>query len=123
MQEHHWTYKGHTCSIELQTEYDEDGTPENQKAWHRITKPDGTELIANISPYETSPRAVELWIDLGYPSAPKGRNFTMRDLRAMYDLRTQERLAQVKREANEISPEDLEASAEVLDAHTPKEPA
>ena len=90
MQEHQWTYKGHTCSIELQTEHDEDGTPENQKAWHHVTKPDGTILTAAISPYETDPRAVELWIDLGYPPSPKGYNFTLSDLLVMDDLRTKE---------------------------------
>lgn len=118
-----WTYKGHTCIIELLIEYDEDGTPEVEKAWNRITKPDGTELIADISPYETIPRSVELWIDLGYPPGPKGYNFTLSDLLAMDATRNKERLAQVKREADEISPEDLEAAAELLDAHTPKEPA
>lgn len=61
MQDKEWTYKGHKCSITF--DYEED----NIKAWHEVTKPDGTKVFADISPYEWSRRAVELWIDAGYP--------------------------------------------------------
>lgn len=61
MQDKEWTYKGHKCSIAF--DYEED----NIKAWHEVTKPDGMKVFADISPYEWSRRAVELWIDAGYP--------------------------------------------------------
>ena len=56
-----WTYKNHTCVIEL--EYEDDCI----KAWHYVTMPNGTKRTADLTPYDRSRRIVELWIDAGYP--------------------------------------------------------
>ncbi len=61
MQDKEWTYKNHKCSVSFEHEDD------CIKAWHEVTKPDGTKVVADISPYEWSRRCVNLWIDAGYP--------------------------------------------------------
>jgi hypothetical protein len=62
-----WVYKNHTCKIELHYESD------NIKAWHTVTKPDGTVLFADITPYDSEPETLNLWIDANYPEREKGR--------------------------------------------------
>jgi hypothetical protein len=61
-----WDYRGHKCEIQIEIERGPNG-PENEKAWHLVTKPDGTRVFADISPYDTSMESVEIWVDLGYP--------------------------------------------------------
>lgn len=56
-----WEYKGHKC--EITHDYEDD----NIKAWHKVTKPDGEILSADITPYDSFQKTVELWIDAGYP--------------------------------------------------------
>ena len=63
-----WTYKGHTCIITEDVEHEE-----NIKLWHEVITPDGKRLTADISPYCSERRALELWIDAGYPSRNQGQ--------------------------------------------------
>jgi alpha-amylase/alpha-mannosidase (GH57 family) len=55
-------YKGHKIRIALDEEPNE-----VTKAWHYVYTPEGQEIIADISPYDTDPRTVQMWIDAGYP--------------------------------------------------------
>ena len=63
-----WDYKGHRCWIKTETDPD-DGTV---KAFHNVRTTDGQELRADISPYDTNPQTVNLWIDAGYPARQNG---------------------------------------------------
>jgi hypothetical protein len=63
-----WDYNGHICEITLDREYDV------IKAWHEVTKPDGTKVVADIDPYDRSHRTLEMWIDAQYPTRKQGQN-------------------------------------------------
>ena len=54
-------YKGYHCKI--QHEYEDD----NVKAWHSVVGSDGKEIIADITPYDSSTETLRLWIDAGMP--------------------------------------------------------
>jgi len=54
-------YKGYHCRIEH--DYEED----NVKAWHIVVDQSGKETTADITPYDSSPEVVRLWIDAGMP--------------------------------------------------------
>ncbi|MFM9151737.1 MAG: hypothetical protein ACKOPU_05650 [Candidatus Planktophila sp.] len=54
-------YKGFNCRIEH--EYEED----NIKAWHYAVDRNGKEFFADITPYDSSPETLRLWIDAGMP--------------------------------------------------------
>lgn len=56
-----WEYKGHKMVINIEKEDD------NTKAKHFVFTPDGKEHQANISPYDTSRKTLELWLDAGMP--------------------------------------------------------
>jgi len=56
-----FTHKGYSCRIEH--EYEED----NVKAWHIVIGKDGKEITADITPYDSSPETLKLWIDAGMP--------------------------------------------------------
>lgn len=74
--EQKFTYKGHKIHIRTEEEYED---PTTVKAYHHITQPDGTETIANISPYDTHQETVRLFIDLGMPKS-FGFNWRLEDL-------------------------------------------
>lgn len=78
-----WTYKGHTCKIEIDVERDERGVPENSKAYHTVITPEGKELYPDISPYDTDQSTVNMWIDAGYPPHQNGRNHDKKSLQAL----------------------------------------
>jgi hypothetical protein len=61
-----WDFKGHKCKIELDYE------PDNVKAFHSVITPDGRELFADISPYDTKRDTVNLWIEAGFPRSQSG---------------------------------------------------
>lgn len=54
-------YKGYNCRIEH--DYEED----NVKAWHIVVDQFGKETTADITPYDSSPEVLRLWIDAGMP--------------------------------------------------------
>jgi hypothetical protein len=56
-----FSYKGYSCKIEH--EYEED----NVKAWHFVVGEDGFDHFADITPYDSSPETLKLWIDAGMP--------------------------------------------------------
>ena len=78
-----WTYKGHTCKIEMDHERDDRGVVEVSKAYHSVITPEGKELFADISPYDTSKQTLNMWIDAGYPPRPAGHNYDRKDLEAL----------------------------------------
>lgn len=67
MRESQWDYKGHQCRIELDYERNPDGSVDVVKAYHYVRMPNGQEQFADISPYDTNPKTVNMWIDAGYP--------------------------------------------------------
>ena len=74
--DHKFTYKGHLVHIHHEHDYDD---PTVVKAYYNITRPDGTNIMANISPYEDNPRkATKMFIDLGYPY--KRYNWNLQEL-------------------------------------------
>ena len=54
-------YKGHTCKIE------HDFEPDCVKAWHTVVKPNGEKGFADITPYDSTPETLRLWVDAQYP--------------------------------------------------------
>ena len=62
-----WYYKEHLCEV------DEDVEDDNIKLFHFVTTPSGERHFADISPYESGRRVVELWIDAGYPNRSQGK--------------------------------------------------
>lgn len=52
-----WTYRGIKALIEFDVE------PDNVKAFHYVTTPDGTTRMLNISPYDTDEQTVNDAID------------------------------------------------------------
>lgn len=68
MADESWTYQGHLCEITLDEE------PDVIKAWHEVTKPDGTKLFADISPYDRRRTTLNRWIDAGYPTRDQGEH-------------------------------------------------
>lgn len=67
MQESQWDYKGHQCRIELDHERNPDGSIDVTKAYHYVKMPNEQEQLADISPYDTDPKTVNMWIDAKYP--------------------------------------------------------
>jgi len=53
-----WIYKGNKCLIEFDVE------PDNVKAFHYVTTPNGVEHTLDISPYNSSKKTVEEAIDV-----------------------------------------------------------
>ena len=72
-----FTYKGHTCKIE------HDFEPDCVKAWHIVVKPNGEKVYADITPYDSSPATVKLWIDAGYPARQGCGPLHIEDLQEM----------------------------------------
>jgi hypothetical protein len=72
-----FTYKGHTCNIE------HDFEPDCVKAWHIVVKPNGEKVYADITPYDSSPATVKLWIDAGYPARQGCGPLHIEDLQKM----------------------------------------
>jgi hypothetical protein len=70
-------YKGYNCRIEH--EYEED----NIKAWHIVVGPDGKEITADITPYDSSTETLRLWIDAGMPKRISNRPLRREDLEKM----------------------------------------
>ena len=60
-QDFEFTYKGHVCKVEFMHE------PDVIKAWHTVVKPDGEEVFADITPYDSTDGTLMLWVDAGYP--------------------------------------------------------
>lgn len=62
-----WTYKDFECTIYKCWEVTilDDNTCEPEYIWflHKVKYPDGTEIIADISPYEPSSAKVDEWIE------------------------------------------------------------
>lgn len=56
-----WYYKDHKCII------DEEREEDCIKHHHLIVTPNGKLKYADITPYDSSKKTLELWIDVGYP--------------------------------------------------------
>ena len=41
---------------------------DNVKAWHSVVGSDGKEIVADITPYDSSTETLRLWIDAGMPN-------------------------------------------------------
>lgn len=57
-------YKGYTIDIRCEADDDDRTT---LKAYHHVYSDNGDEIIAPISPYDSSQLTVTLWIDCGMP--------------------------------------------------------
>jgi len=78
-----WSYKGHTCKIEIDIERDHRGVPEVAKAYHTVVTPEGKTLYPDISPYDTDRSTVNMWIDAGYPPRQGVGNHDKKSLQAL----------------------------------------
>ena len=67
--EDEWDYKGHHIRIDMDI-----SDPDVTKAFHFVTTPEGKEIFAPISPYDTTRETVEAWIDRGLPRRTNQRN-------------------------------------------------
>ena len=64
-----FVYKDHQCRIEYDREWVtvRGGLREEKKAWYIVSKPNGQELYADISPDNDDEELMKMWIDAGYP--------------------------------------------------------
>jgi hypothetical protein len=81
-------HKGFVIDIRCEADHNDASTV---KAYHHIYSDDGTMVLANITPYDTSQLTVKMWIDAGMPerqwvngvSVP----FTREDLEILLELK------------------------------------
>lgn len=68
-------YKGYVYEPFTETEYDDDGRPENEQIYHRVRTPDGKLVNMDWSAYDMpTPEEFALWVELGLPD-----RFSLRD--------------------------------------------
>ena len=96
-----WIYKDHKCSRHFME--DSEGIV---KAMHKVISPSGEKLECPISPYEYSTKAIELWIDLGYPTSRDlylalGRSSV--DLKSLKEFMSQNNTPDMKEEILKLS--------------------
>lgn len=80
-----FVYKGHQCTITH--DFEEDCV----KAWHTVILPDGSKVVADITPYDSRQKTVQLWIDAGYPKRIGVGPLHREDLEDMIKCRTSEK--------------------------------
>lgn len=98
-----FTYKGYVYGHDLDIEPEE-----NCKIFHEIKTPEGKTITMDWSPYSTpTERQFKMWIDLGCPKRIGTGPLNEDDLQRLI-------------EAEEISPEDLEAAVEFYDREVAK---
>lgn len=106
-----WEYKNHQCSRHFME--DSEGIV---KAMHQVISPSGEKLNCPITPYEYNPKAIELWIDLGYPTSRdllKSIGTAEVDLKSLKKFKSAKSLPYIKEEILRLSGVLNEAKSEM----------